>query len=124
MRSSTSNSEPGGRRIRPSVLLVALLVVLCLGLEGVTRLFYGRISQIKGRIDAEHAAALASGRGREGLPEVLILGNSLLLHGIDYPQLKQSLAPGIRTTRFVVELPIDYARSAAVFAGACPSGVF
>jgi hypothetical protein len=102
MHSSIFSSEP--RRVRhAAIVLVALLVLFCAGIEAATRMFYGRISRIKGRLEAEHGSALAAGTSRNGTPEVLVLGNSLLLHGIDYPELRGALAPQLRVTRFVVE---------------------
>jgi len=87
---------------RAIVALISSLVLFCLMLEVTTRAFYGRISRIRGRIEAEHTAALASGvKGQR--PDVLIAGNSLLLLGVDYPELQRSLAPQIKIDRFVVE---------------------
>jgi hypothetical protein len=102
MPSSISSSDRRPLR-RAAVVLLTLLAVFCATLEGTTRVFYGRVSRIKGRLETEHRAALTAVRRRSGAPEILVLGNSLLLHGIDYPGLQGAVAPDLTVTRFVVE---------------------
>lgn len=102
MRLSTFNSKvPTKAHI---VLLLALCAVFCASVELVTAHYFGRVSRIEKRRETEYRDALAvrSARVRHKT-SVLVAGNSLLLHGVDFPQLQQDIGEGIELHRTVFE---------------------
>ena len=73
-------------------------------IELTVRFGLGKASRIEGRIESEYRTVLAIKGSSGGGPNTLVvLGNSLLLEGVDFPVLKQSLAPDIQATRLVIE---------------------
>jgi hypothetical protein len=120
---STSNSEPvsifdesrgflpvaGGppaaRRIRGAcVVLIALLALLFAAAELATRYLYPRISRIEQRVVQDQREVMSIAPQVPGThPTVLLAGNSLLLHGVDYPKIQGDLAPDARVVRFAIE---------------------
>jgi len=88
---------------RSSKLMLVGVVLLMAVLEVSVRFGIGRASRIQGRIEREDRAALSIRAGIGGKKSVLIVGNSLLLEGVDFPLLQESLAPQIRASRFAVE---------------------
>ena len=83
-------------------LLVALLTASIIALEAGTRLAFSHISHIEQRIATEHANALAI-RPEAGSKSVLLVGNSLLLLGVDPALLARELPSSVRAHRFVIE---------------------
>ena len=77
------------------------LALFCIAIEGLTRFGFSHISRIEARISHDHKAALAIRKSDR--PTVLLVGNSLMLEGIDYPQLQDSLAPRAYVVRFPIE---------------------
>lgn len=86
---------------RWSVWAIVCLAAFCAALEGLTRFGFSHISRIEARIASEHKAALAIRKGSR--PTVLLVGNSLMLEGIDYPGLRDALAPEASVVRFPIE---------------------
>ena len=86
------------------VQLLVLGVVFCAVLEGVTKFSFGRVSHIEKRRETEYRAAFAiqSAKPRRKT-SVLVVGNSLLLHGVDFPELGRTLAPDVELNRTVFE---------------------
>jgi hypothetical protein len=76
--------------------MVALLVGLflyCLGLELGTRYGFSRASRIQGRITADlRVARSLKADSRGGVPSVLLVGNSLLLEGVDRAMLRRKMS--------------------------------
>jgi hypothetical protein len=106
MPSSTFSSDEQVVRaadVRPVVTTVIVLAFLLTGLETVTRIGFTRVSRIEARIHAEHAAATAVRPGGPAHPTILLLGNSLLLEGVDYGTLRQALEPHAMPVRFAIE---------------------
>jgi|SRR5579862_718542 len=102
MLSSTSNSKtPGKTHI---VLVLALCAMFCGSVEFVTEHFFGRVSRIEKRRETEYRAAVAvrSAQTRRKI-STLVVGNSLLLHGIDFPQLQEYVGPELELHRAVFE---------------------
>lgn len=99
---STSNSKTPTRR--DIVLLLAACLMLCVLLELVTAFLFGRVSHVESRRETEYEAATAmrSAKDTHGV-SVLVAGNSLLLEGVEFPQLQQDFGPGIELRRVVVE---------------------
>jgi hypothetical protein len=106
MPSSTSNSKeltPKPSQGRPIIVALVLFALLLVGLETATRFGFRRISRIEARIYNDHAAAVAVSQGGPTHPTILLLGNSLLLEGIDYAALRQSMMHRATPVRFVVD---------------------
>jgi hypothetical protein len=112
MRSSTSSSEAsaaalarsGGQHRRAIAMTLAGAALFWAGLEATTYFGLRAASKIERRTDAEHAAARAlRPGGRGGVPTVLLMGNSLLLEGVEYPRIRKDAEQHVRLTRFAVE---------------------
>lgn len=112
MRSSTSNSEnlpqvAAAGESRPiaahrfAALLACIVIFLC-ALELGTRFGFHYVSKMESRHAAEFAAASSIG-GRPGQTSVLLVGNSLLLEGVDFPKLRSSMPADARIWRFALE---------------------
>jgi hypothetical protein len=122
MRSSTSSFEspavpPGPeffpargdahqiRRVRTVTIgLLAGLALILLASELAARYVYPRVSRIEQRIVSdEHEVMSIAGQHTSADPTVLVLGNSLLLHGLDYPKIQKALSPNVRVVRYGIE---------------------
>ena len=106
MHSSTSNSndQTNSHTYRNAILLALAMIVLLLACtEAAFRFGFSRISRIESRTMLEHQNAIAVRSGINAKPTILVLGNSLLLEGVDFEQLKLQLDPWAKPTRFVIE---------------------
>jgi hypothetical protein len=114
MRSSISNSEPahpaqptgarGPHLQRATIVLVASVAVVLLGAELLSRYAFPRISQIESRIrHDEHQTMSIRDLAPGSPPSVLLVGNSLLLRGLDYPKIRTEMAPDAQVFRFTIE---------------------
>jgi hypothetical protein len=115
MHSSISNSEsiphsaPGrrrGKRIRfATIALIASVVAVTVFSEIASRYAFPRISHIEARIrgDERQVAAISSSAAAPSAPVVLLVGNSLLLRGLDYPRIQTEMTPDVQVVRFVIE---------------------
>ena len=103
---SISSSDPAATQSRATRALIWLLCILAL-LYGLVELAAGvgfpRISRIQRRITGEYRQARTLGPVQNGKPTLLLLGNSLLLEGLNYPKLRAGLAPEYEVSRFIVE---------------------
>lgn len=108
MPSSTSASEKPNAA-RAMVLLLALFIIYCGGLEVVTRTKFTRISRVQRRIDNDKRAALElKPTASDGAKTFLLVGNSLLVHGVEPDKLHQEMASnyysevlGIENTQYL-----------------------
>jgi hypothetical protein len=101
--SSTSSSEVRAAT-RAIVVLLTGLFVYCAGLEVVTRLGLSRISRIERRTYQDLSIArFIAPRVSNRPPTMLVVGNSLLLEGVDRASLQKELAPNY----LVALLPIE-----------------
>jgi hypothetical protein len=101
--SSTSNSE-ARLATRAIAVLLAGLALYCLGLELVTHFGFSRISRNQRRVSKDLQAARAlPPPNKDGVPTMLVVGNSLLLDGVDRASLRQELA----SNYFAALLPIE-----------------
>jgi hypothetical protein len=107
MLSSTSSSEPksitraGSRSI---ALVLAGILVIGVGAEALARIVLGHVSRIEQRIEREYKDALSlTPVGPSGKPTMLLVGNSLLLEGVDLPYLQEQLSSKYDVRRLVVE---------------------
>lgn len=103
MRSSTSNSDQ--RQALAAVRgLLGAAVLLGVLLEAATLYGVPRINHNQRRIQEEYRAAISLGRDREpGRVDLLVLGNSLTLRGIDMPLLQAKLGARCRAMRWAVD---------------------
>jgi hypothetical protein len=83
-------------------MALATIALMLIGLETVTRFGFHRISRIESRIHADKEAAIAVRNGG-AKPTILLLGNSLLLEGLDYDAIRREMAPYATPTRFIIE---------------------
>lgn len=90
-------------RMATKVVLGMVLAILCIT-ELSSRFLFPRISTIQNRIsnDRREVMSLRNAKSRD-LPTVLLLGNSLLLHGVDYPRLQAAMRGRARITRYGIE---------------------
>jgi len=111
---STSSSDPTGRRVgeipeaspmvRASIAVIAFLALIMATAEVLSRFAFPRISQIEGRISLDEHQAMSIGVPVAGSPPtVLLVGNSLLLRGLEYPRIQTDMAQDARVVRFVIE---------------------
>lgn len=112
MPSSTSSSDAAAaparsKTSRAIVLLLAALVALCVFLEAGTRLFVSDMSNTLSRIRNESLRAKAVGADKHS-EELLIVGNSLLIAGVDVAALNEPLQPKWHGVRFGMEQTTYY----------------
>src|SRR6185295_4653700 len=109
MPSFTSSSESATARKRPGLnraawLLIGVAILIYGGAEAGARLGFSRISKLHHRIMTEQQAALAIRPAPSGSPPtLLVVGNSLLLEGLDFPRFTKEVSPRFQASRFVVE---------------------
>jgi hypothetical protein len=114
MPSSTSSSDPAGAPKRSGttrwiVILLAAIVGLCVLVEGGTRLVVSDLSNTLSRIrDESSVAKTIRSNGGAQAGELLIVGNSLLIAGVDVGELNGPLQPRWRGIRFGIEQTTYY----------------
>jgi len=106
MPSSTSVSERQTVRVgldRFTIVLLATIVVVLVFLEIVSRERFESTSKVEMRELSERAGVLAiRDTAASGEPHVVLLGNSLMLEGIEVQLLKAKIAPGYVPTIYFV----------------------
>jgi hypothetical protein len=101
--SSTSNSEVRAATRAITVLLAGLFLYSA-ALEVVTRRGFSRVSRNQRRVYQDLSAAKSfAPRAENDAPAMLVVGNSLLLEGIDRESLKKELAPNYQLALLPVE---------------------
>jgi len=106
MAAGVSVTNTAKRPFRGMLLAAALIAgsaAMLLFAELVASQGLPRISRIEKRTSDEIAAALEFHRAAAGPRKALVLGNSLLLEGVDFPSLARSLEGQIEVRRVVVE---------------------
>jgi hypothetical protein len=107
--SESTETRKRSRLNRATWLLLGTSLLVYAGAEGAARLGFGRISKIHHRIITEREAALAIRSSPPGAPRtVLVIGNSLLLKGLDFPEFAKQVSPTLRASRFVIEQTTYY----------------
>jgi hypothetical protein len=96
MHSSTSSSEVAVGNTRPQLvratkLLLVAVLALCVAAEFAARVFVPNMSNTLSRIKLEASAARAMAVTNHLPKEMLIVGNSLLIAGVDVNQLNEPL---------------------------------
>lgn len=85
------------------VLLTGLALIL-LGLELVSPVILTHLSRIERRVETETQAAHSLRPfTSDGRPTVLLVGNSLLLEGVQLEELQHTLAPQYEVSRLAIE---------------------
>jgi hypothetical protein len=80
------------------------LALLMSTAELATRYLYPRMSRIEQRVTQDQREVMTiKPRAPRTPPTVLLAGNSLLLHGVDYPRVRSELATDARVVRFAIE---------------------
>jgi hypothetical protein len=103
---STSSSEERALKpsyVRPIIGTLFMLVFMFAVLETATRLGFKRISRIESRTNAEYLAALGTRQSGPSDPTIMLVGNSLLRDGVDYDELRRTMALRAKPVRFVIE---------------------
>lgn len=89
---------------RAIVAVIAMGILILLGAEVLCRYAFPRISQIERRISSDEQEAWSIAAPNPGTrPTILLVGNSLLLDGLDYPRIRTEMASNARVLRFVIE---------------------
>jgi hypothetical protein len=102
---SISSSEQATRRAvidRFTVVLLALVVIALASVEILTRIAFDRTSRVEQHEIAQRQALLASRAAAPGDPLVVVLGNSLMLDGVDAELLSRRMAPAYVTLPYFV----------------------
>lgn len=102
MHSSTSASDATAFQRALTLLLIGLFLYLA-ALEVATRTIFPSMSQGKRREVTDYHAALQVRPAADGSKSVLLVGNSLLLEGVDRAKLTASVAPDIDVSVFPIE---------------------
>lgn len=111
MHSSTFSSNAGSGSfgtVRATVLLLAGLIALFVVAELGTRLVIGHLSHSLSRIRLESSAAKQIGGAAGDTRQLLMVGNSLLIAGVDVDALNEPLQPKWRGVRFGIEQTTYY----------------
>jgi hypothetical protein len=99
--SSFRTRQPGKAHI---ALVLALCALFCLSVELIVARYFGRVSRIEKRRETEYRAAVSMRSARAyNKTSVLVAGNSLLLDGVDFPELERNLSPDVEPQRTVFE---------------------
>jgi len=103
MSFSTSNSDRRAATVALAALS-ALLAVYCVLLEAITRVGFDRVSRVQRRVVEDYRAAQTWPVGGPAAPpRVLVVGNSLLLKGVDRVLFKRTL----QSKYTIVLLPVE-----------------
>ncbi len=97
---TTSPITAGGR---PVLYVAVLLALVAAALELIGAIGFVRVSRIQRRIDTDYKAALRLRPIMNGRPTLLVLGNSLLLEGINPPEFQKATASEYKASSFFVE---------------------
>jgi len=112
VHSSISSSEPfpakeaapvstANNYLAWAIRALVCVALFCVAIEGLTRFGFSHISRIEARISQDHQAALAIRKSDR--PTVLLVGNSLMLEGIDDKRLRESLQGKAHAVLFPIE---------------------
>lgn len=85
-----------------SFLLLCCVVLLWILAETVVRGGLSKSSRIEGRIESEHQALLST-TNESGSAKLLVIGNSLLNAGVDFPAFQNGMGSGFKASRYVIE---------------------
>ncbi len=100
--SSSKPAPPQARQLSTSVVVLVLAIFSILaGLEVFTRVFVEHRSKVQREVNREYDAAVRIKHSTDpNGKHILIVGNSLVGHGIDMGSLKRDLPPNWQVDRF------------------------
>lgn len=105
-RTALANTEEAATKQsvqRATLALIVLMAVILLSAELSARLLFPHISHIQRRIVEDQRQLLGFRTpSRDAQPLILLVGNSLLLRGLDYPAI-QAEFPDAHVVRYVIE---------------------
>ena len=84
------------------VSLLGVVSLAALGLEGLSRFGLKRFSGFHQRFEGERDVVLSELRPHLAAPGLLMVGNSLLLEGVNFKDLHNALAPEVRAYRYLI----------------------
>ena len=104
MPSSTSSFKFRRRPLHrfAIVSLLGVVSLAALGLEGLSRFGLKRFSGFHQRFEGERDVVLSELRPHLAAPGLLMVGNSLLLEGVNFKDLHNALAPEVRAYRYLI----------------------
>jgi hypothetical protein len=101
---STSSFESTGQTVRVARRTVVVLLLAIAGMlvafEVLTRIVIEHKSKVQRQVNQEYAEAIALRRSAQGPRQLLVLGNSLVGHGIDLAELRKDLPADWRAHEF------------------------
>lgn len=107
MPSSISNSKArlhAGATTRSICLLLIGVALMGAMAEGLARFALGRMSRMEHRIDQEYRGSLTiPARTTSGQPTRVLLGNSILLKGVDFASFRSMMSSKYDVYRLVIE---------------------
>jgi hypothetical protein len=107
MHLSTSSSEaaapPRTHGRRAVWLAIALLAILAILLEATGRFAFVHVSSIQRRVDAQYKASVRMTPTLDGKPSLLVLGNSLMLEGLNVREFSDAVQSAYTARAFFVE---------------------
>jgi len=95
--------QPRSRPATYSWLLLCGIITVLIATELTVRFAIMKASRIEARTEQEQRAALAIPHDSRASHTVLIVGNSLLLEGVDFPAIGNAMAPDFKAVRYIVE---------------------
>lgn len=104
MRSSTSHSKEKPRSRRGTIasgFFVCMAILYYAGIEWQARLYDAHVASIERRYE-DYNDALDFGKRPDSSMRMLVLGNSLLLHGVRFDELKDALSPRIDAKQYLI----------------------
>jgi hypothetical protein len=103
MPSSISSSEQVAAR-RALAMLLGVLALIGITMEFMGSFAFVRLSRIQRRIDTDYKHAVHLGAiDNDGKPTMLVMGNSLMLEGLDLPRLQDEIGSRYHASTFFVE---------------------
>lgn len=110
MRLFTSSFDTAAKVTLQKATVGLLLITMCMlaGIELGTYHIVYRVSKNLSRIHNEGSAAAQIHGGIQGQQDVLLVGNSLLLHDVDMNKLEHQLAPDQHVQQFAIQATTYY----------------
>jgi lysophospholipase L1-like esterase len=97
MHSSTSNSDhgvPQGKLDTSTVVLLGTILTLLGGIEGIARVGFDHTSRVQQRQLSQREALLTvADSAKDESAHIAVVGNSLLVEGLDVPLFKDRIGP-------------------------------
>jgi hypothetical protein len=104
---SISNSKAGlhaGATTRSICLVLIGVALMGAMVEGLARFALGRMSRIEHRIEQEYRGSLTiPAKTTSGQPTMVLLGNSILLEGVDFASFRSMMSSKYDVYRLVIE---------------------